>query len=257
MESVKTVIITGGGGQLGQSVARWWAKAGVHLVLIDRDAGRLEKCRAGLASHGADLTVIAADVAVPSCLDAVVAPLPNVAWLSPPSLVLAHGLSGKSAEGSAPRLGNLDQSTWQEVLDVNLTSVVFAIQAFLPVMKKAGGGRIVLVSSTAGLSASPTAALSYSVSKAAVAALPRMLAPDLASSQVLINAVAPGKFFNPDWPDDPEKVTRYEKSVPLGRLASADEVAALIGFLSSSANTYVTGQTILQDGGRLLALPTA
>ena len=50
---------------------------------------------------------------------------------------------------------------------------------------------------------------------------------------MLINAVAPGKFFNPDWPDDPEKVKRYEKSVPLGRLASADEVAALIGFLSS------------------------
>jgi 3-oxoacyl-[acyl-carrier protein] reductase len=84
-----------------------------------------------------------------------------------------------------------------------------------------------------------------------------MLAPDLASSQVLINAVAPGKFFNPDWPDDPEKVKRYEKSVPFGRLASAAEVAALIGFLSSSANTYVTGQTILQDGGRLSALPTA
>jgi 3-oxoacyl-[acyl-carrier protein] reductase len=112
------------------------------------------------------------------------------------------------------------------------------------------------VSSTAGLSASPTAALSYSVAKAAIAALPGLLALELASSQVLINAVAPGKFFNPDWPDEPEKVKRYERSVPLGRLASADEVAALIGFLSSSANTYVTGQTILQDGGRLSALPT-
>lgn len=138
MESVKTVIITGGGGHLGQSVARWWGKAGVHLVLIDRNADRLEKCRAGLASHGADSTVIAADVTIPSRLDAAVELLPEVAWSSPPSLVLAHGLSGKSAEGSAPRLGNLSQGTWQEVLDANLTSVVFAIQAFLPVMKKAG-----------------------------------------------------------------------------------------------------------------------
>jgi len=72
----------------------------------------------------------------------------------------------------------------------------------------------------------------------------------------LINAVAPGKFFNPHWPDDPENAKRYERSVPLGRLASGDEIAALIGFLSSGANTYVTGQTILQDGGRLSALPT-
>jgi 3-oxoacyl-[acyl-carrier protein] reductase len=94
------------------------------------------------------------------------------------------------------------------------------------------------------------------VSKAAIAALPRLLALELALSQVLINAVAPGKFSNPDWPDDPEKVKRYAKSVPLGRLASGDEIAALIGFLSSDANSYVTGQTILQDGGRLSALPT-
>jgi 3-oxoacyl-[acyl-carrier protein] reductase len=72
---------------------------------------------------------------------------------------------------------------------------------------------------------------------------------------VLINAVAPGKFFNPDWPDEPERVKHYERSVPLGRLASADEVAALIGFLSSEANTYLTGQTIVQDGGRLSAPP--
>ena len=60
----------------------------------------------------------------------------------------------------------------------------------------------------------------------------------------------------PDWPDDPEKVKKYEKSVPLGRLASVAEIAALIGFLSSGANSYVTGQTILQDGGRLSALRT-
>ena len=170
--------------------------------------------------------------------------------------MLAHALSGKGAGAKSARLGDLDHDHWQDVLDVNLTSVVFTIQAFLPFMKRAGGGRIVLVSSTAGLSASPTAALSYSVTKAAIAALPRLLALELALSQVLINAVAPGKFFNPDWPDDPEKVKRYERSVPLGRLASADEIAALIGFLSSGANTYVTGQTILQDGGRLSALPT-
>ena len=161
----------------------------------------------------------------------------------------------KAPNSRSQRLGELDHARWQAVLDANLTSVVFTIQGFLPLMKKAGGGRIVLVSSTAGLSASQTAALSYSVAKAAVAALPRLLALELALSNVLINAVAPGKFVNPDWPDEPPKVKRYETSVPLRRLASADEVAALIGFLSSGANTYVTGQTICQDGGRLSALP--
>jgi NAD(P)-dependent dehydrogenase (short-subunit alcohol dehydrogenase family) len=256
MEAVKTIIITGGGGHLGQCVARWWAKPGNHLVLIDRDAERLETARANLASRGAELTVIATDLAVPDDLRAAVASLPSSIWQSPPSLVLAHALSGKGSGAKSGRLGDLDRDHWQGVLDVNLTSAVFTIQAFLPFMEGAGGGRIVLVSSTAGLSASPTAALSYSVTKAAIATLPRLLALELALSKVLINSVAPGKFFNPDWPDDPEKVKRYEKSVPLGRLASGDEIAALIGFLSSGANTYVTGQTILQDGGRLSALPT-
>ena len=255
MEAVKTIIITGGGGHLGRSVARWWAKPGTQIVLIDRDAERLDKSHASLDQLGANLTLISADVTAPSAIEAATASLPELYWSSPPSLVLAHAVSGKDAGSKSVRLGDLDHNQWRDVLDVNLTSVVFTIQAFLPFMKRAGGGRIVLVSSTAGLSASPTAALSYSISKAAVAALPGLLALELALSRVLINAVAPGKFFNPDWPDDPEKVERYERSVPLGRLASADEVAALIGFLSSSANTYVTGQTILQDGGRLSALP--
>jgi NAD(P)-dependent dehydrogenase (short-subunit alcohol dehydrogenase family) len=256
MGAVKTIIITGGGGHLGQCVARWWAKPGNHLVLIDRDAQRLEKARADLSTRGAELTLLATDLAAPDDLNTATASLPASLWQGPPSLVLAHALSGKGPGSNSARLGDLDHDHWHTVLDINLTSVVFTIQTFLPFMKRAGGGRIVLVSSTAGLSASPTAALSYSVSKAAIAALPRLLALELALSQVLINAVAPGKFFNPDWPDDPEKVKRYEKSVPLGRLASGDEIAALIGFLSSDANTYMTGQTILQDGGRLSALPT-
>ena len=200
---------------------------------------------------GADPILVATDVAAANDLKAAAASLPESLWQSPPSLLLVHALSGKDSEAESARLGDLDRNRWQDVLDVNLTSVVFAIEVFLPFMRRAGGGRIVLVSSTAGLSASPTAALSYAVTKATIAALPRLLAPELASSKVLINAVAPGKFVNPDWPDDPKKVKRYERSVPLGRLASADEVAALIGFLSSSANTYVTGQTIVQDGGRL------
>jgi 3-oxoacyl-[acyl-carrier protein] reductase len=255
MEAVKTIIITGGGGHLGRSVARWWAKQGAHLVLVDRDVERLEKCRADLANCGANLTTIATDVTIAEDLDGAIGYLPESLWTSPPSLVVAHGLAGKSAGLKSIRLAELEHNQWQEVLDANLTSVLFAIRGFLPLMKRAGGGRIVLVSSTAGLSASPTAAISYSVAKAAVAALPRLLALELAASKVLINAVAPGKFFNPDWPDEPEKVKRYEASIPLGRLASSDEVAELIGFLSSSANTYVTGQIILQDGGRLSALP--
>lgn len=251
METVRTVVITGGGGHLGRAVARWWAKPGMQIVLVDRDREKLEACRAELAASGAYLTIIAADITARDKIRVAIASLPETLWQAPPSLIMTHGLSGKEPGSGGLRLGELDRTAWQRVLDANLSSIVFTIESFLPFMKQAGGGRIVLVSSAAGLSASPTAALSYSVSKAGVAALPRILSRELAASHVLINAVAPGKFVNPDWPDDPAKVASYEASIPLGRIASAEEVAELIGFLSSGANTYLTGQTILQDGGRL------
>jgi NAD(P)-dependent dehydrogenase (short-subunit alcohol dehydrogenase family) len=145
-------------------------------VLIDRDAGRLDKTRADLAASGAETIILAMDATKPEDLVKGAAALPEALWRTPPSLIVAHGLAGKGAGGKAPRLGALEHARWQEILDANLTSVVFAIDTFLPYMKRAGGGRIVLVSSTAGLLASPTAALSYSVAKAGVAALPPLLA---------------------------------------------------------------------------------
>jgi len=251
MEDVETIIITGGAGHLGKAVARCWAKPGAHVVLIDKDTHRLEKAQADLASATATIIAISADASQDGSLHAGLAKLSPSLWSAPPSLIVAHALHGKDEKGSAPRIGALCPGPFREVVEVNLHSAVFAIDAMLPFMRQAGGGRIVLVSSTAGLSASPTAALSYSLSKAGLAALPRLLAPELATLNVLINAVAPGKFDNPDWPDDPEQVKRYKKRVPLGRLASAEEVAALIVFLASAANGYITGQTIVQDGGRL------
>ena len=151
MEAVKTIIITGGGGHLGRCVARWWANPARQIVLIDRDAGRLDKTRADLAPLGANLTLIAADVTVPDEIEAAAASLPLSFWSSPPSLVLAHAVSGKGAGAKSARLGELDHHQWRDVLDVNLSSVLFAINGFPPYMKRAGGGRIVLVSSTAGL----------------------------------------------------------------------------------------------------------
>jgi len=247
---VKTVVITGAAGHLGRGVALWWARPGRNLVLIDRDAERLETCRIAAAASGAEATGLALDIAAEGALESAAKSLPPALWSIPPSLVITHGVPGREGP-SAQRLGNLRLGDWRSVVDTNLTSIVFTIQAFLPFMQAAGGGRIVLVSSAAGLSASPTAALSYSVTKAAVAALPKLLAADLAASRVLINAVAPGKFVNPDWPDEASQTAKYAASVPLERLATAEEVAALIGFLGSEANTYVTGETILQDGGRL------
>ena len=141
-------------------------------MLIDRDAERLERARADLATRGAELRSSQRMLAVPDDLQSRRGVASRVALAK--SAVAHPGARRSPAKvpGRNRRAwANWITTTGRKSLDVNLTSVVFTIQAFLPFMKRAGGGRIVLVSSTAGLSASPTAALSYSVAKAAIAAL--------------------------------------------------------------------------------------
>ena len=249
-----TCVITGAAGHLGGAIARWCVDRAAAVVLVDRDADRLAACERAIGGGGAKVVSAAVDLTDTDADAGMIAGLPPH-WSTPPSLIAAHGVAGRS-NGVAARMGSVRKPDWEATLDANLTSVVFLIQSFLPLMAAAGGGRIVLVASAAGVAASPTASLVYAVSKAGVAALPRLLAPELGAAGVLINAVAPGKFTNPDWPDSPEQVAKYADTIPLRRLASVEEVAALAGFLASEANTYLTGQTILQDGGRLSgALP--
>jgi NAD(P)-dependent dehydrogenase (short-subunit alcohol dehydrogenase family) len=153
MNSDEMVIISGGAGHLGQAVAHWWAKRGAQIVLIDCDAGRLDNCVARLRRLGSNVVPVAADMTNPAAFVTVFAEFG--ASVYPSSLVVTHGIAGRRA-GDTLGLTGLTRHGWREVLDVNLTSVVFAVQAVVPLMRKGGGGRIVLVSSTAGLSASPT-----------------------------------------------------------------------------------------------------
>jgi NAD(P)-dependent dehydrogenase (short-subunit alcohol dehydrogenase family) len=118
-------------------------------------------------------------------------------------------------------------------------------------MAAAGGGRIVAISSTAGVTGSATAGVHYCAAKAGVLGLVRALAAELAPQGILVNAVAPGKVHNPQWEDTPEAREAYARSVPLGRLATAEEISEVIAFLASERNTYTTGATLVVDGGRL------
>ena len=96
--AVRTIVITGGAGHLGRSVARWWAKPGVQVVLIDRDADNLEQCRIDLERLGASAIAIEADITESGAVQHAVSSLPASAWRSPPSLVLTHGISGKGPD---------------------------------------------------------------------------------------------------------------------------------------------------------------
>ena len=118
-------------------------------------------------------------------------------------------------------------------------------------MAAAGTGRVVAIGSAAAHTGRTTAGSAYAAAKAGVAALVRTFGARYAPQGVLINDVSPGKIANPNWPDYPEAIARYRQEIPMGRLAEAGEVADAIAFLLSHRNTYITGQTVIVDGGRL------
>jgi 3-oxoacyl-[acyl-carrier protein] reductase len=139
---------------------------------------------------------------------------------------------------------------FDDTLQVNLTGPLCILRGLIPQMKQRHYGRIVNISSIWSIVAKPMR-LSYSVSKSAINALTRSLAVELAPFDVLVNAVAPG-YVNTDLTrqnNPPHELEIIAQSIPIQRLAEPAEIAELVAFLCSERNTYITGQTILIDGG--------
>jgi 3-oxoacyl-[acyl-carrier protein] reductase len=145
---------------------------------------------------------------------------------------------------------NINDKDWQTIIQVNLTAPMQLIKGFSPAMKTAGWGRIVNISSIFSLVTREKRS-AYSVTKAGLNALTRSAALEFAPYGILVNAVCPGyvgtelTFAN----NSPEQLAAVAASIPLQRLAEPDEIAKLVVFLCSQDNTYLTGQSIIIDGG--------
>jgi NAD(P)-dependent dehydrogenase (short-subunit alcohol dehydrogenase family) len=231
------------------AIARSLRERSHRVALIDVDPERLQSARASLAEAGVEAHVEVADV---TDYDAVTATVRSLAEAvgTPEILVNCVGYSPKR-DGSAPEPTAIEADEWNQVLSVNLTAAFHVTRAVLPGMRQARFGRIVNVSSTAARTGTRTAGVHYAAAKAGLLGLTRALAWQVARHGILVNAVAPGKFANPRWPEVPEELDRYLAAVPLGRLAEPSEVAEVVAFLCDDSNTYVTGATIDVDGGRL------
>jgi 3-oxoacyl-[acyl-carrier protein] reductase len=147
-------------------------------------------------------------------------------------------------------IDNIETSDWDKVMDVNLKAPMKIMRAVVPVMKSHKEGRILNISSVAGLISKPGQS-SYSTSKAGLIGLTRSSALDLATFNILVNALCPGTTQT----DMVQKVLNIDqknailKNVPMGRFAKVDEIANFAVFLCSDYNSYMTGQTIVVDGG--------
>jgi len=239
--SDKTVIVTGGGRGIGLAIARALADSGYDLALVDIMEDTVAEAAASLPGDGRYLPV-AGNVADWDSVQDMVARID--AELGPIYGVVNN--AGITRDGLILRM---KPEAWQQVLDVNLTGTFFFTKAVAPLMMRQKIGRIVNIASVIGLSGNAGQA-NYAASKAGVIAMTKSVAKELGGRAITCNAVAPGFIATDMTHDLPEQVKAdMLKAIPLKRLGAAEDVAAAVAFLLSEDAAYITGQTIVVDGG--------
>jgi len=245
--SGKTAIVTGGGKGIGRQMAEGLAEAGANIVVCARNAERCEQAAEELADLGVKTLGLGCDVRDPGQVQAVVAR--TVTDFGGVDVLVnnAGTVWGATAE-------DMPLEGWQKVVDVNLTGVFLFSQAAGRTMIDGDGGSIVNIASVAGLHGAPpeiTNTVVYHATKGGVIAFTRDLAWKWAAHGIRVNAIAPGWFpsdmanFVLDHAGD-ELVRR----IPLGRFGGPDDLRGPVVFLASEAAAYVTGHTLVVDGGQ-------
>lgn len=238
----RTAVITGGGGGIGSAAALALAIAGARVIVVGRRAEPLEKTLAAVERAGGTGLAISADVRDADEIERVL----DAAGACD-VLVTCAGVQLR-----APAL-EIALEQWLDLLAVNLTAVFLCCQRAARRMRDGDGGAIVNVTSLTEQIGLPNLA-AYGASKGGVGQLTRALAVELAPHGVRVNAVAPGRIETPMTAElfAREDVRRsFIGRIPLARAGSPEEVGAAIVFLVSPAASYVTGQTLVVDGGWL------
>lgn len=239
----RVAVVTGAAQGIGLAITERLHEAGARVVLADADGEAAAAAADRLGGVG-DALDVEADVTRPDEVRAMVRRTVE-AFGSLDVLVNNAGITGRAAP-----LWELDDEDWERVLAVNLTGVFNCCRAAVVPMREQGRGAIVTVASVAGKEGNPRM-IPYSASKAGAIALTKALAKEVLADGVRVNCVAPGVIETPLLDQlTPEAVEYMRSRVPLGRMGTAQEVAAVVHFLASDDASFVTGQCYDASGGR-------
>lgn len=240
--TLQPVIVTGASRGIGAAVARRLAGAGYPLALVARSAEALQALAAEL---GPETRVYPCDIADWDAVQQVVASVVE-------DFGAVGGLvnnAGMTRDGLFVRMS---PEQWQAPLEVNLNGTFHFTRAVAPLMMRARQGRIVNISSVIGLTGNAGQA-NYAASKAGIIALTKSVAKELGGRGVNCNAIAPGFITTEMTADLPDKVRDgMLGQIPLKRFGTGEDVAGVVEFLLSPAASYITGQTLVVDGGMIL-----
>ena len=237
----QVAVVTGAARGIGRGIASVLAAEGARVVVVDLDGALAEQTAAELGG-----LAIAADVTERASVDAMASRV--MAELGRIDIVAANAGVYPVAD-----LTELTDEMWDKVMDVNVAGAFRTVQACLPAMRARRYGRIVLTSSITGPITGQSGFAHYGASKAAMLGFMRSAAVELALDGITVNAVMPGNVETEGFADtSDEHQRRMLASIPMGRYAAPEEIGWAVRFLASPEAGYITGQTLIVDGGQVL-----
>jgi 3-oxoacyl-[acyl-carrier protein] reductase len=250
----RVAIVTGAASGIGAATARVFADAGADLVLgwYAGDPHDVEPVVAAVQERGRRCIAVEVDVSstpgVESLVEGAVGSLGRL------DVVVANAAIARDVPAV-----ELEDERWRQLMEVDLLGVFRCFRAAIPHLREAGWGRLVATSSIAGAVQGWSRHVHYAAAKAGIVGLVRGLALELGPDDITVNAVAPGVIVTPQSLDPvnslgPEGVEAFASSVPVGRNGRPDDIAHAFLYLASEEAAFLTGQTIVVDGGVTLAM---
>jgi 3-oxoacyl-[acyl-carrier protein] reductase len=242
----RVVLVTGGTRGIGRGIAEVLCAAGARVVITGRDAVRGQKAAEEISAQGSPCLFTAADVRSLAELESAAA-LAREQFGSLDVLVHNAGIYPEVL------LEQMTEADWDLVHDTNLKGTFFAFRACLPLLKQSRAGRIILVSSITGPVTGYPGLAHYGASKAGMDGFMRTAAIEVAPFGITVNAVAPGSIRTEGLADlGAEAIASMEALIPLHRLGDPHDIAGAVLYLASDLASFVTGQSLVVDGGQTL-----